>query len=186
MAASAENGGGGHLAPWRILGWGGAAGLLLIPRLGHWPWTLFDYVFMAMLLAAAGLVLELAAWASRSLAYRVGAGLAAACAFLLVWINGAVGVFGDEGNPANLMFAGVIAVAAVGAALARFRAAGMARAMGAAALAQLLVAVTGPLAGLASPGVEGLREAVLAAGFAVLWLGAAGLFRRAAEAEGGA
>ena len=45
----------------------------------------------------------------------------------------AVGIIGAEGNPANLIYAAVILVAAGGAALARLEAAGMSRAMLAAA-----------------------------------------------------
>ena len=52
--------------------------------------------------------------------------VAALGAFFLVWVNGAVGIIGNEENQANLLFFGVLAVAVVGSLIARFRAKGMA------------------------------------------------------------
>jgi hypothetical protein len=181
MAAETENGRSRGGIPWRAAGWSVPVLLLLVPLAARWPWTLFDFVFMGVLFAGCGLALELAVRASASAAYRLGAAVAVATSFLLVWINGAVGIFGDEETPANLMFLGVVAVAVLGSVLARFRAAGQARAMAVAAAAQALAASVGLVAGLASPGPHGVREAVLAAGFALPWLVSAGLFGRAAE-----
>jgi len=181
MAAKTEHGGrrGGG---WRIAGWGTAGLALLLPWVTGAPWTASDFVVMGVLLGAAGLLVELAAAASGSLAYRAGAGAAVVAAVLLIWVNGAVGFFGDEDNPANLVFAGVIAVAGVGVALARFRPAGMVRAMLATAAAQVLVGAVGLAAGWGSPGDAGVYEAVMGTGaFAALWLLSAALFRRAAR-----
>lgn len=173
-----------HGLPWRLIGWGGAAFVLLLPLLAGAPWTVSDYVIMAIMLATAGLLLELASRASASLAYRAGAGLAVAAAFLLVWVNLAVGFLGSEDNPANWLFVGVVALAAAGAVAARFRAAGMARAMTAAAAAQIAIGLAALAFPLGSPGQQGVYEAAVGtAVFAALWLLAAWLFRRAAAAE---
>lgn len=167
--------------PWRVAGWGGAGLVLLVPLVANAPWTLSDYVSMGLLLGVAGLLVELATRASTSIAYRAGAGVAVAAAFLLVWVNGAVGFLGDEDNPANLVFFGVIALAALGAVVAGFRPAGMARAMFVTAAAQLLVGVVALAAGLGSPGYAGLYEAVMGTSvFATLWLLSGALFRHAA------
>lgn len=182
MAADAEKGRGG--VPWRMVGWSLPVVLLAIPLLARWPWTTFDFIFMGVLFGAVGLTIEGAVRASRNLAYRFGAGVAVLTAFLLIWVNGAVGVFGSEDNPANLMLMGVVALGAVASALARFRAPGMVWAMGAAGAAQLAVVAGVLIAGWQTPGLGGAREALLASGFAILWLVAAGLFRRAAE-DGG-
>jgi hypothetical protein len=167
---------------WRIAGWGGAGLLLLLPLVAGAPWTLSDYVIAALMLGVAGGAIELGVRMSRDPFYRAGAGVAVLAAFLLVWVNGAVGFLGDEDNPANLMFAGVIAVALVGATVARFRAPGVARAMLAAAGAQLLVGILALAFGLGSPGAEGWYEVLMGTTlFGGLWLIAAGLFRKAAE-----
>jgi hypothetical protein len=168
--------------PWRLIGWGAVALILLLPLVTGAPWTLFDYVVAGALLGGAGLVLELAVRGSGSLAYRAGSGLAVAAAVLLIWVNGAVGFLGDEGNPANLMFAGVIAIAVLGSVIAGFRAKGMARAMFAAAAAQVSVGVMALTWGWSSPGDAGLYEVVMGTSvFCALWLLAGGLFRKAAE-----
>ena len=84
-------------------------------------------------------------------AYRAAVGVALAAAFILVWINLAVGLIGDSGDLANSMYIGVLAAGIVGAIIAPFRPHGMARVLLATALAQALVAVIALLAGLVPP-----------------------------------
>ncbi|MES2444887.1 MAG: hypothetical protein V4574_18850 [Pseudomonadota bacterium] len=181
MAGATLNGNESNGFPWRVLGWGGAALLLLLPLVLRAPWTLSDFIVAGVMLGTAGLVLELAVRSSASLAYRVGAGLAVAASFLLVWVNGAVGFLGDEGNPANLVFAAVLGIALLGSVIAGFRPAGMARAMFAAAAAQLLIGAIAIPLGWASPGNAGLFEVVIGTTlFTSLWLVAGALFRKAA------
>ncbi|MFC7302040.1 hypothetical protein [Cognatiluteimonas weifangensis] len=139
-------------------------------------WTRSDFAVMGALLFAACAAYELAAWLSASRAYRAAAGIAIATGFLTVWVNLAVGMIGDEGNPWNLLFVGVLGVGLVGALVARLRAGGMARAMLAVALAQAAVAVLALVAG-ADP-----RGAMFALGFAVPWLLSAVLFGKATRA----
>jgi hypothetical protein len=105
-------------------------------------------------------------------------------AFILVWVNGAVGIIGSEDNDANLMYGGVLAVGTIGAIIARFRPRGMARALFAAAFTQALIAVIALIAGLGAP-VTGPREIVgVNAFFVVLFVGSALLFQKAARASG--
>jgi hypothetical protein len=170
----------------RVVGWGFAAVILLLPLVAmqftsEVDWGFGDFVVMGALLGGSGLVLELATQKSASLCYRFGATFAVAAAFLLVWVNLAVGFLGDEGNPANLLFLGVIAIAIIGAIVARARPAGLANAMLIAAGAQVLAGATGLAAGWASPGSEGIYEVMLGTGlFTPLWLLSAWLFRKAA------
>lgn len=174
------------VAPGRVIGWGGIAVLLSIPLLAGFPWTLSDYIVMGAMLGIAGLVVELAVRASGNIAYRFGALLAVAASFLLIWVNLAVGILGSEDNPANLMFFAIVLLAAVGSALVRFRARGMAKVMLAAAIGQLLACVIGFGAELGAPGNRGLYEAALGTVlFVPMWLISAGLFARAAEAVSG-
>jgi hypothetical protein len=112
-------------------------------------------------MAGALVLIELAARASGSLAYRAGVVVAVGASVMLLWVNGAVGFLGDEDNPANLIFGAVLLTVAIGAFVARFRAAGMARAMFAAAGVQLLIGVIALAAGLGSQGYAGLYEVVM-------------------------
>lgn len=169
-----------RLGRWlRLLAWGGAVAAWLVPVVvkatAGLPWTTFDFiVWGAMLLVAAG-VCEVGLRLSGSLAYRAGVVVAGGTSFLIVWSNLAVGIIGDETNPLNQIFFGVIAIAAVGAFLARFRAKGMTTAMLAAAAAQ---AATIALAVVREP----LVVAILGV-FTLGWLLAAWLFREAARGE---
>ncbi|NNE08814.1 MAG: hypothetical protein HKN20_09680 [Gemmatimonadetes bacterium] len=138
-------------------------------------WDAADFVIAGVMVFGAGLTYELIARKGSSAAYRVAVGIAVATALILVWMNLAVGLIGSEGNPANLMYAGVLAVGIIGAVVARFHPNGMARALFATALAQIVV---GAIALSAGPG-----PLILNGLFAGLWVGSALLFRRAAHAQ---
>jgi hypothetical protein len=165
--------------------WGAAALILLLPLAamritGEMRWDAADFVVLGLMLGLACGGYELAARASESRAYRAGAGVALAGAFLLVWVNLAVGIIGHEDNPANLMFGGVLGVAILGTALARLRPAGMARALAATAVAQVSVGavVLGAGLGADAPSFPG-AIVVLTGFFAAVWLFSARLFRKA-------
>jgi hypothetical protein len=185
--ASATHGGGRVLNTLRALGWGGSAALLLAPLVAmqftdEVVWTVGDFVAAGLMLGSAGLAMELAVRKSDSLAYRFAAGIAIAGAFGLIWVNLAVGFLGDEGNPANLMFLAVLAVVLGGSAVARLQAGGMARALFAAAVVQVLIGVIALAAGWASPGSHGLYEVAMGTSlFVAFWLTSAFLFRKAAD-----
>jgi hypothetical protein len=170
----------------RLAAWSGAAGLLVLPLVAmqftrEVNWTLFDFVFAAAMIGGVGGAFELAVRTTRNTAYRAGAAIALAIAFLLIWINGAVGIIGSEHEDANLLFGGVLAVALLGAVVARFRAADMAWAMAAAALAQLAVPFVALTAWPEAAALVWSREVPIAtAVFTGLWLLSAWLFRRSA------
>jgi hypothetical protein len=180
MAKEAQNTGGQSGIPWRIVGWGTAALLLLLPWVANAPWTASDYVFMAVLFGSVGLAFEFIVRKSGSLAYRFGAGLALLAMFLTIWVNGAVGMIGSEDNPYNLVFGGVLVIALLGAIVARLEPAGMMRAMAVTAVAQVAAGAFGLTA---DP-----LGAVFSMGFGALWLLAAALFWNAAreQTSGGA
>ena len=115
-------------------------------------------------------------------AYRLGVGASLLTALLLLWIIGAVGLIGVEGDPFDRLYGGVLAVGIIGAMIARFRPRGMAWAMVATALAQTLVTVIALLVGKQHVPVSSVAEIVLLNGFyVVLWVGSASLFRKAAR-----
>lgn len=186
MAADLAHDGGFRSNGWRLLVWGTAAGLLLLPavamRLGveGVDWGAEDFAIMGALLLACCAAFELARRAARSYAYLIAACVAIGTGFLTVWINLAVGIVGDEGSPANAMFFGVLLVGIVGAVVARLRPRGMVVALVAMAVAQMIVGVTALLTAansLPAVGISGV--------FAAAYLAAAALFRRAAQVEPG-
>lgn len=167
----------------RWLVWCGAALLLALPLIAmqfthEVQWTAGDFVVMGTLLAAVGAAFELALRVARDSYYMIAAGIAAGTAFLMTWANLAVGIIGNEGNPANLMFFGVVAVALIGTLLARLQPSGMARTMQATAIAQAATVIA------AFALEEQWRVSVIVAVFSGLWLLASVLFAKSAEAAG--
>ena len=113
--------------------------------------------------------------------YRSAVGVALAAALILAWLALGVGVLGRDGDPANLMYIGVFAIAIIGAITARFRPHGMSRALLATALAQALVTVIALIVGVHRSGVSPVAEIVGLNGFFIaMFLGSAWLFRNAA------
>lgn len=148
-------------------------------------WDLADFVVMGALLLGTGFTYELVARKGNHVAYRFAVGIALAAALLLVWVNLAVGIIGSEDNLANLLYVGVLAVGLIGAAIARLEPRGMARALFATAIAQILVPVIALIIWkpLITSGVLGLFG--LNACFAMLFVGSALCFRRAARERKG-
>ena len=149
-------------------------------------WDLFDFVVMGALLFGVGLAYELVARRSEKTVYRVAFSVGLVTAFLLFWVNSAVGIIGNEGQPANLLYGAVFAVGFIGSLMARFKPRGMARTLSAAALAQMSVPVIAliswpPPATSWAPSVFGVF--VLSAFFAMLFVGSALLFRHAAREQ---
>ena len=147
-------------------------------------WGPADFVLAGALLGGTGLIHQLAARRAGNIAYRAAVGLALGAALVLVWMVGAVGVIGEDGDPADLMYGGVLAIGAIGAGIARFQPRGMARALLATALAQVLVAVIALIAGKHQAPISSVLEIVALNGFFVaLFIGSAWLFRRAERNE---
>jgi len=145
-------------------------------------WTAFDFIFAAVLIFGSGSAFELLTRQSNSTAYKAGIGFAMLAGFLLIWVNAAVGIIGSEDNQENLLYGGVLAIAAIGAITSRFRPAGMAATMFTAALAQVAIGATAVVMGWGTDGAIWPRDIIGATGmFAVLWLLSAALFRKAAR-----
>jgi hypothetical protein len=100
----------------------------------HWPPGAFAVV--GALIFGIGFTYELLTRNRDAFAYRAAVGLAFAAGFLLTWSN--LVQFADV-NPDAVIYFGVPIVGMVGAAIARLRPAGMARALFVTAFAQALV-----------------------------------------------
>ncbi|KRC81016.1 hypothetical protein [Sphingomonas sp. Root241] len=170
-----------HVSPWRLAGWGTAAALILLPLIAmrftdEVAWTASDFVFAILLIGGVGIAYELVVGMTGNAAYRATVAVALLTGFLIVWSNLAVGIIGDEGNPANLAFFGILAIAITGAFLARLRPEGMARALFATAFAQLLVSAVALIAHMDLP-------VGIAIFFVGMWLVSGLLFRAAARSD---
>lgn len=164
------------------------ASILLLPLLAmqltdEVVWGPADFAFAGALIFGSGLTYVLAARKAGNFAYRAAVGVALAAAFILVWLSLGVGVIGADGDPANLMYVGVLAVGIIGALVARFRPRGMARALFATALAQALVAGIALTFGLGSPWSPPVELLALNGFFVALFAGSAALFGYAGRGQ---
>ncbi len=186
MTENTQNGG-GRRGSWRKAVWGTAAFLWLLPLVAMQftaEVNLAETIAYGVILLAAAVTYELAlALRTRNSVYQIAAGVALVAAFLLGWVNGAVGIIGNEGQPANLMYGAVFAVGLIGSLMARFKPRGMARTLFAAAVAQMLVPVIAliiwPQVSWGAAGMLGVFA--LNAFFVMLFVGSALLFSRAAN-----
>ncbi|MBT8256985.1 MAG: hypothetical protein KJO49_00825 [Bacteroidia bacterium] len=147
-------------------------------------WDFSDFVIMGTILFGLGAAYELIARKSDKLMYRAAFGVGLVGAFLLFWVNGAVGIIGNEGQDANLLYGAAFVVGLVGSIISRFKAAGMARTLFAAAAVQMLVPVVAyliwpPPETSWSPSVFAVF--LMTAFFAFLFLISGMLFRRASQ-----
>lgn len=171
-----------------------AAVILLIPVLRSlivdgMTWDLRGALLVgavAVFLFGTGLAFQMVRRKIGTAAYRVAVLIALVATFLLVWSN--LVQAGDDVNPAAVTYFAVPLVAIVGAAVARFQSAGMARALLVTALAQAGAIVV--VLALRNPQVTPWSWPVLR-GFAgnallvALFIGSALLFRNAGREDSG-
>ena len=155
-----------------------AAALLALPLVAmpftrEVQWGLEDFAIIGTMLLAVCGAYELAVRMSGSRATRVATLIAAVGAFLLIWVNLAVGIIGDEDNALNAVYLGVLAVLIGGALLAWGQARQMVWVMAAAALTQAAAGVVALANGYVTLPIEGF--------FIALWLGSARLFYEAGK-----
>lgn len=167
----------GGLAGWRIAAWVGAGLILLLPLAAmqfstEVNWSAFDFVVAAIMLGALVGAFELVVRLSGSMPYRAAVVVAAGATFLMVWIQGAVGLVGSENDLFNLLFLAPLLVGATGCFIAGFKAGGMSRALAAMAVIQAITLAIGYA-------VTRDADAFLIAFWVFAWALSAWLFSRA-------
>jgi len=119
---------------WRKPMWIAAGGLLLLPAVAmllgnEVDWGPLDFTLLTALLAALCGAIDVASRYSLSRSYRAGVAVAVIGMVLMVFVNIAVGIVGNEANPLNLIFLLIPALGIAGSVFTRFRASGMARSL---------------------------------------------------------
>lgn len=146
-------------------------------------WTGFDFIVAAVLFGGTATMFEVVMRKSKNTKYRVASVLAVLCVLGLIWVNGAVGIIGNEGNPANLMYGGVIVIEIIGALLAQFKAGGMSRAMFASAGAAAVVVAIALATNQHQGDWHNATEIIGATGMFITMYLAAGILFRQSELE---
>jgi len=122
-------------------------GILLIPLIAmqfsnEVNWSLFDFIAMGVMIFSTGFIYELVIRKHKTTVYRIAFAVGIGGAFLLAWVNGAVGIIGNEAGFVNLMYGAVFFTGLVGAVASRFKASGMAITLWLAAVVQMLIPIT--------------------------------------------
>ena len=183
-----------HFSGFRLLLWGGALLILSLPLFAmlfttEVNWTIGDFVVAGVLLFSVAGLMDLALSLTLNNSYRMAVAVLLASLFLLLWINGAVGIIGSENNSANQLYFAVVAVAAIGAMSVRFQAKGMSVVLKLMAVTQVLVTLVGLSLWPESSVLESPKDSytslvatsLLNLFFVLLHLTSARLFNRAAE-----
>lgn len=152
-----------------------------------WDWDVRVFLLVGAvgtLLFSIGLACQMVIRKLGTTVYRAAVGVALVTTFGLVWGNFVQAA--DDVNPAAMMYLSVPLVGIIGAAVARFRPDGMARALFVTALAQALVLAIVLI--VRNPQVTPWTAAVLRgfggnAVFFMLFVGSALLFRKARRGE---
>jgi hypothetical protein len=172
----------------RIIPWIGASLLLMVPLVAmqltdEVQWTIGDFLFAGILIFGSLGAFELVARSSSNPVYRTGVGLAVLGAFLMTWINAAVGITDSD---ADALYLAVVALGVVGAFVAQFRPMGMAYTMVITALAVTAVGLIALVSGIVPEHNSVLKVLSITGFFAVFFIGSALLFRKAARKSGNA
>ncbi len=140
---------------------------------------ILEFAILAAILGAIGFLCAIVWRKFPSKSYRAGVAIALGGAFLLFWINAAVGIVGDTNNDANMLYVGVIGLGVVGTAIARLRPNGMALTLVAMAVAMIAIAGYAMISNTATSGPIWPRDVIGAtAFFAALFLVSAWMFRK--------
>lgn len=76
----------------------GTALLLMIPLLGRWPWTISDFILMAVLIFLAGLGIDLFIRQKSKNMNKAVIGIIIVLGILWLWVELAVGLFTNWGS----------------------------------------------------------------------------------------
>ncbi|NMB80313.1 MAG: hypothetical protein GYA14_00665 [Ignavibacteria bacterium] len=147
-------------------------------------WSLMDFIVAGILLSGSGLIFLFLTYNAGNKTYKIATAIAVGTALLMIWANLAVGIIGNEDNPANIMYLWVLGVGTVGAVISWFKPKGMSYALLATAIAQVIVVVIAYIEGNGETFSE-LRELITVNGFFIaLWVISSQLFRKAAQITG--
>ncbi len=152
---------------------------LLASRLvDGWNWPPGAFVITYLLFFSTGMAYALIARQNPSRAYKFAVGLSLAAGFVLAWAT--LVHLSETENRLNLVYFGVLAIAAAGAALARLQPQGMARALFATALSLAASWYLTQVLNTDSPAGPVWNLGVIHGGFVLLFTLAGLLFRQAA------
>lgn len=113
-------------------------------------WSPADFIIMGILIAGTGSAYIFISGISDNTSYKIAVGISAITGFLIIWINLAVGIIGDPGNQANLLYAGIFIAGIAGAIISRLKPSGLSLTLYLMSIYQLII----PLLVIIIPGIK--------------------------------
>ncbi len=147
-------------------------------------WSIFDFGLAWTLIFGAGFTFQLISKKTENFAYKIATGLAVFASLAILWVNGAVGIIGNESNPLNLLFGMVLLMVIFGSYIARLEPGRMSRVMLSTAVTHIIVTFSGTMIHLGlNPGysISGVFRITMM--FSVVWVLSALFYRRAGMLE---
>ena len=159
-----------------------ALGLLMVPLIASrlvegWNWGPGAFVFTYVMFFGTGMAYALIARKVGAWAYKAAVGIALVAGFVLGWST--MVHMSETENPVNLVYFGVLAVGAAGAALARLEARGMSLALFAMAASLAAAWVVTQVIFPDTPAGPVWNIGVMHGGFILVFAACGLLFRRA-------
>ena len=142
-----------------------------------------EFLLLGVIAAALiGGFMVLKARYSGNIHYRNGLILGIVGAFLLFWINGAVGIIGSSNNDANMLYVAMLGLGLVASLAVRFKPEGLVKVLYGMVFLQVAIPVVAILGtfDVTQPGWN-TDVAVLTAVFCVIWFWTLRQFSKAAE-----
>lgn len=162
--------------------------LLLIPAIGNqtiegWNWSLFDFVWAGAMIAGVQFAYHAFAKKINHHTYKMAAALGLGATFILLWINAAVGIVGDDDGINMIFFLSIVITFIVGSLISKGSPRGMAKTLYALAGVTILIPTAGFILSRAVYGKspEMIKIYALCGMFALLFIGSGLLFRKAAK-----
>ena len=161
--------------------------LLIIPWLAmqvtaEVNWAPADFVFAGVMVFGTGTAFKLITSKFSTLLYKIAVGIALVSGFILIWINGAIGIIGAESNAFNLLYYLLILAGIIGALISRFKPEGLSYTMFFLAVAQTVLMISAFLSGMENIPESSVLEIVGVNAFFILLFVISGLlFFRAAK-----
>lgn len=157
---------------------------LLIPFIGmqyssEINWTISDFIIAGCLIFGTGVTYKFITYKTGTIVFRTAVALALGSVFLLIWVNGAVGIIGSETNEFNLLYSLVVLTGLIGLFLSGLKPRGLSYTMLAMAAIQSILMIVALINGLQETTNSSVFEIVLVnAFFIALYLMSATLFYR--------
>ena len=145
-------------------------------------WTLSDFVIAWSILFLIGFAYQAISRKTQHFAFKIATGIAAFTTIFIIWSNLAVGIIGNEENPLNLLYFGVILLVIFGTYIAQLQASAMFRVMLSVAALHAFVSVIGlSIFSAQNPEYTIMNVIVINCVFVILWIVSALLYRTSAS-----